>query len=381
MKSKYQYPLSQQLIGWGVLQLLIGSCVLMLWAKHQEILQFFGLKAALFGWEEVRWLYWLPVSLLIPLGSIFYSFFYNKTTQKIADFPLLAVRLTRSKSSTWDLRAVLLQFAVITALMALTNPRYGVRVIQQKSQGAEVLVAVDVSKSMDVVDNGERKSRIERAKTALQMLLSKLGGKQIGLTIFAGESYNLLPITSDYVAVSEFITSINTDMLTAGGTNFQEALTQAMQAIDTPDTGSKNIILLSDGEDHKEGLEPLLATLKEKNIKIYTVGIGSIEGAPIPIIDRTGRMAGYIRDEKGQTVISQLNETLLKEIAQQTDGQYFFADNAQMHLDEIAYLINEKAGESLQDMVEYENYFWVFVALSLLLFVISRSLSFSWFKK
>jgi Ca-activated chloride channel family protein len=135
-------------------------------------------------------------------------------------------------------------------------------------QGVDISIALDVSKSMDAIDQGENFSRLERAKMALNQMINKLKGDRLSLVVFAGDAYVQLPLTADYLAAKSFIQALNTDMVSASGTNLAEAIAVGLSSFDWQDKTSKAIILITDGEDHQGGLEEVLAQAKEKSVLV-----------------------------------------------------------------------------------------------------------------
>jgi Ca-activated chloride channel family protein len=209
------------------------------------------------------------------------------------------------------------------AVLAAARPQVGARVVQVERRGREVVVALDVSLSMeanDVVPN-----RLERSKQEIRELLDGLRGDRVGIVIFSGTSFLLCPMTMDMAAANLFLDAVQADVLPDPGTNLEEALRGARAAFgDLPDSRSERaVVLFTDGESHEgEALEAAEA-LADAGIPVLTVGVGTPGGEPIPVRGEDGRLAGYKKDRAGTVVLSRLDEDLLRRVAETTGGRYY----------------------------------------------------------
>lgn len=208
--------------------------------------------------------------------------------------------------------------------LALAQPQCGSKAELTKRRGIDVVVALDASKSMlarDVAPN-----RLERAKLELMTLLDELKGDRVGVVVFAGDAFIQCPLTSDYSAAKLFLKAVDPEQMPQGGTNIGAALTLSKQLLDNADRGAKDrvVVLISDGEDLAGEGEEALATLKEANIKIFAVGIGSESGEPIPIVGKHGEVLGYQKDSAGETVVTRLDRAGLAHLADATGGELFY---------------------------------------------------------
>jgi Ca-activated chloride channel family protein len=208
------------------------------------------------------------------------------------------------------------------AVFALSRPRFGVKMEMVERKGIDIMVAMDISKSMlaeDVIP-----SRIERAKFEIDRFIDLLKGDRVGLIVFAGESFVQCPLTLDYGASKMFLNVVNTDWVQVQGTAIADAINQAREAFKTKQNKSRVLIILSDGEDHVGDAIAAAKKAVEENIKIYTVGLGSESGVPIPINKGKGNIV-YKKDSENNLVMTKLNPVMLEKIAIAGNGKYFQA--------------------------------------------------------
>ncbi|MCE3260812.1 MAG: hypothetical protein K0S12_2453, partial [Bacteroidetes bacterium] len=220
---------------------------------------------------------------------------------------------------------------------------------------------------------------------ALEKMIEGLEGDRLGLVIFAGEAYIQLPITTDYSAAKLFLESIQTGMVPVQGTNIEAAINKASESFSTDLGKNKAIILITDGENHESEAIEAAAACAKKGIMISTIGIGSTNGVPIPVMEN-GVVKGYKKDRDGQTVITKLNADLLKAIAEKGKGVYVQASQADVGLGAVLNKINELDKAQLEEKMytDYEDQFQWFIGLTLILlfieFLISERVS-EWYKK
>lgn len=226
-------------------------------------------------------------------------------------------------------------FCTAFALLALAaaRPQFGSKLREEKTQGIEMMLAVDVSNSMLAEDF--EPNRLERTKFAIERLTERLEQDRIGLIVFAGDAYMQLPITSDYVTARNFAADISPTMVSKQGTAIGAAIELAARSFSSGSEGSRVLVIISDGENHEDDALAAAAAAAEQGIKIYTIGIGTPEGAPISI------NGDFIKDENGNMVVSKLDEQTLEAIALSTGGAYIRATNRSIGLDEIVRKIDE----------------------------------------
>ncbi len=252
--------------------------------------------------------------------------------------PALAELLTAQVSDRKVvLKTACLFLGLLLLILALTRPQIGGRSTLVKREGIDLLFALDVSRSMAVKDI--RPSRLRRAKLELQALIDQLSGDRVGLVSFAGAAFMQSPLTSDYAAARMFLKSASSADVPVQGTAIGDALELSHKLLtgDEGVSGSRLVVLLTDGEDHGEKLDGALEKLAADKIPVFVVGIGSSSGEPIPEYGDDGNMAGYHRDKDGKTVMSRLNESVLRRIADKTGGRY----------------VSLQAGGSLDELKDY----------------------------
>jgi len=235
-------------------------------------------------------------------------------------------------------------------------------------KGVDVIVGLDISKSMlaqDIAPN-----RLDRAKFEIGKFIDLLKGDRFGLIVFAGESFVQCPLTLDYGAAKMFLNVVNTDWVQVGGTAIGDAINQAISAFSTQKNKSKVLIILSDGEDQMGNVEEAAQKAAALGIKIYTVGVGSESGVPIPISQGQGSIV-YKKDENGNLVMTKLNSMMMEKIAMEGHGKYFHAGNSldmSAIYQEIAKMEKNELGSDRMNLFE-EQYQW-FCAIALLLLLL-----------
>jgi len=275
----------------------------------------------LFGAPELLPLLWLVPGALLLAG--FGEWSRRRRRRSWAD-PELGERLAPGRSGfRRGLRAVLVVGALAFALLAAARPQVGARLVQVEREGVNVLIALDVSLSMEASD--VLPSRLQRSQAEIRELFDRLRGNRVGILLFAGSPFLLTPLTVDVAAANLFLDAVDVDVLPDPGTNLEEALRGALQALE--DAGSESagnlVVLFTDGEGHVG--DPLEAArqLAEVGIPVVTVGVGTPNGEPIPVLDGAGHLSGYKKDRSGNVVLSRLDEDTLREIASITGGVYF----------------------------------------------------------
>jgi Ca-activated chloride channel family protein len=253
------------------------------------------------------------------------------------------------------LASTALSLGVLCLAVALSQPQCGTRTELTRRTGIDVVVALDVSRSMQAQDI--RPSRLERAKLELADLMDRLRGDRIGIVVFAADAFVQCPLTTDYAAAKLFLKAINYDSVPQQGTSLASALLLGKQLLDEGGglARGRALVLLTDGEDHEAGLDSAVEALSQDGVRVYPVGIGSASGEPIPIFDDHARFAGYKKDRQGQTVMTRLNEGVLREIAEKTSGRYFHSTAGDVGIPAVAEELDrlDKAEFESRLTVEY----------------------------
>jgi len=309
--------------------------------------------------------------LLIPLISAVFILFLIRRKRSMdlyGESNLLKILAPEFSTAKPIIKFILYSLAVAAVIMALADLQSGSRIEKVKRKGIDLMICLDVSNSMLAQDI--RPFRLERAKQAISKLIDKLEGDRIGLIVFAGKAYTQLPITTDYAAAKLFVSTVNTGMVPTQGTAIAEAIKLAASSFgDTKH--NKAIVLITDGEDHEgQVLEQADATAKA-GIILYAVGMGLPEGAPIPVF-QDDIQTGFKKDREGNTIISKLDETTLKQIASVGKGMYVRASNSDAGLNTVFDDLEkiEKSDIESKQFSDFESRFQYFAALALFILVI-----------
>lgn len=239
--------------------------------------------------------------------------------------------------------------ALLLLILTLSAPAYGEKSKIVKKSGIDIIIALDISRSMLAEDISP--SRIDRAKMELSLFIKKLKSDRVGLIAFAGLAYPQSPLTIDYSIIKTFLASMNVGDIPVGGTNIEMAINTAINMFDDATRGgnrSKVLILLTDGESHDGKAIKAAKKAAEKGIVIYTIGIGSKDGELIPIRDKNGKNKGYLKSH-GKPILTKLNDKLLKKISSVTDGKYYSFENNSQDLEGIITKISSMEKKTLKE--------------------------------
>ncbi|APF18038.1 VWA domain-containing protein [Caldithrix abyssi] len=251
-------------------------------------------------------------------------------------------------------------------VIALADPQIGTRLEEVKREGVDIIVALDVSNSMLAEDI--KPSRLEKAKHELDNFIDLLQGDRIGLIAFAGMAHLVCPLTLDYGAAKLFLQMMDTDLIPVQGTALEDAIRTAIRSFNQKERKHKVLILITDGEDHEGDPVKAAEEAAKEGIIIYTIGIGSPQGVPIPVYDQYGRSLGFKKDRNGNVVTTKLDVKTLQKIAFISNGKYYIASSGQAELrkiyDEIRKM--EKKELSSRKFAQYEDRYQIFVILGLI---------------
>ncbi|HUX93081.1 MAG TPA: VWA domain-containing protein [Ignavibacteriaceae bacterium] len=309
---------------------------------------------------------------LVPLLAVLYWYLARKRKRMLAKFaeeklhPVLLPAYSKMKSL---IKFSLISLAIVFLIIAAADPQIGTKVENVKESGIDVYIMLDVSLSMQAQDI--KPSRLEKAKFEIANLMQKLHGDRIGLIIFAGQAYVQFPLTSDYSAAKLFLDAVDENSVPQPGTAIAAAINLATKSFDYSSKTEKVEILITDGEDHQGDVTEAATDAAKKGIMIYTIGLGSPDGVPIPIFNQQGQQTGFKTDENGNTVITKLHEGTLKKIAEIAHGKYFRGANYQDELDliykDLSSLRKTQFGE--KRVTDYEDRFYYFLAIAIILLV------------
>ncbi len=309
--------------------------------------------------------------LLLLFFILIYWLFKGWKRRNIKRFgdKLLMDHLIRHQSDTRPaLRFLLLLFALFFLITGIIDPKVGTKVETVKRKGIDLYIALDVSNSMLAEDI--KPNRLSRAKMAISNLIDKLDGDRVGLIVFAGRAYKLLPLTTDYSAAKLFLSSVDTKIVPVQGTAIGSAINLATASFEK-DKYNKAIIVITDGGNHQGDPFQAAKIAAKKGIKVFTIGMGLPEGAPIPIYDAQGNRT-FLKDKQGKVVITRLNEQMLQEIANAGHGTYARANNASVGLTKILKNINhiQKQDLATKQFTDYAHHFQLFLAIAIFFLVL-----------
>ena len=310
---------------------------------------------------------YLLLLVLVPLLPLLYGLARALRKQRIGKFgdPELVNALMPSWSGAkgW-VRLVLFDLAFLCFVIGLARPQMGAKLQEKETKGAEIMICLDVSNSMLAKDYSP--NRLERAKLAISRITDKLQGDRIGLIIFAGTSFVQLPITNDYVSAKMFRGSISTESIPVQGTAIGDAVLTAARGFSAQSEKSRAIIVITDGENHEDDPVDAAKQAADLGIKVYTIGVGSLRGEPIPMD------GDLLKDKDGNIVVTHLDEGTLRRMAEVGGGAYVHAGNEEFGLNPIINDINRMEEEYFKSMVfeEYDELYMYFFAVALALLVI-----------
>jgi len=323
----------------------------------------------MFRFAHPEYLYALA---LIPLVTVFFLLMIRWKSKSLLRFgdPKLVSRLTTSASKN---KPFLKFFLFITGyallVIGLADPQIGTKLEEIKREGVDIIIALDVSNSMKAEDI--KPNRLERAKQSISRLIDKLENDRIGIIVFAGQSYVQLPITADYSSAKLFLSNIDTDIIPTQGTAIGSAIELAQSSFPGNDKKHKALIIITDGENHEDDAIEQAKKANEDGIIVHTIGMGSPDGAPIPVY-HNGVQVDFMKDHDGQTVLTKLDEITLEKIAAEGKGHYVRATNSDDGLSTILAQINkmEKKSFGAKEFTDFEDRFQYFLTAGCLLILL-----------
>lgn len=334
----------------------------------------------MFRFEHPEFLYWL---FLLPVFVFVFRFLQQRKARQLAAFgtnEVVAQLLRHYAPFKTVLKFALWLFAMVFIVFALANPQFGTKKQRVKRKSVDVMIALDVSRSMEAQDAVP--SRLASAKQFVGRLVEQLKGNRIGTIVFAGNAYLQMPLTTDYAAANIFIQSADCEMLPTQGTAIADALELGMKSFPKDNKNHRVIIVVTDGEDHEPNAKDIVEKAADDNILVYTVGIGTAQGAPIPETSEDGVTKLKI-DESGATILSKLNEPFLRELAEAGNGAYFNLANNPDVFNALRKSINklEKKEFETRMFSTYESYYQYLVFAALLLLLLETGISYRNTKK
>lgn len=271
-------------------------------------------------------------------------------------------------------KAVLVVLAVLFMALALARPQIGTRLEEVKREGVDIFVALDVSKSMLAEDI--KPSRLAKAKHEISKFIDMLRGDRIGLIVFAGEAFVQCPLTLDYGAAKTFLNIMDPSLIPEPGTNLSAAIGTAMKSFESQERKYKVLVLVTDGEDHGDNVMQAAEVADREGVVIYTVGIGSPKGVPIPIYDRRGNKE-FKKDRRGEIILTKLDQFTLEKIALTTNGKYYQSITGETRLEKVYEEIAKMEKKELASMkfTQYEDRFQYVLIFAIIFLVLELLLS------
>ncbi|MBQ7495838.1 MAG: VWA domain-containing protein [Bacteroidaceae bacterium] len=320
----------------------------------------------MFRFENPLYLYALAIIPLLALLHYGTNVLRRRRLRKYGDPSLLKPLMPDVSRWRPEVKFWLLTAALAMMIVCLARPQYGTKIDTRKRKGIEAIIALDVSNSMLAED--VKPSRLAKSKMLLSNLIDNMTDDKVGLIVYAGDAYTQLPITSDYVSAKMFLDNISPAMISVQGTDIARAIELATHSFTQQQGVGRAIFVITDGEDNEGGAVEAARAAQKKGMNVYVLGVGSPEGAPIPMPGSNG----YITDHAGNTVVSKLNEDMCREIASAGGGAYIYVDNSssaqsalQKHVDRLAKVEIES-----QLYSEFDEHFRDFAWMALVLLII-----------
>jgi Ca-activated chloride channel family protein len=315
---------------------------------------------------------------IIPFLVLVYWFILNSRKRKLnafAEKQMQTVLISSYSNLKRNLKFGLFLGALTFFLLGAAAPQVGMRMEEVKQTGIDVYILLDVSLSMQAQDI--KPNRLEQAKYQISNLINRLRGDRIGLVVFAGEAYIQFPLTTDYSAANLFLSAVDFNTVPSQGTAIAAAINMAVKSFDYKASTRKAIVLITDGEDHEGDIDQAVSDAVSKNIQIFCIGVGSPEGVPIPVFNQKGEQVDYKKDSDGNTVLTKLDENILKEIASKGKGKYYRASNYDDHLQKIFDDLSklEKTEYGVKKITDYDDIFYYFLAAGLILLLVEFFIS------
>jgi len=311
---------------WGTITLIILAVELLAWGVMLIVWWLLDTEVPAFRFDR-PWMLWAllgaPIMVLLFLIDLAWR---NRALKRFASGSTLARTVPGVSNWRIVLRFLLLRHGLGFVVIALAAPQYGMRVEEVKAEGIDLVVAVDVSNSMSCEDL--KPSRMEAARRAMSQLIERLHGDRLGIVVFAGDAFVQLPITVDRSAAKLFLSTIGTNSVGTQGTAIGAAIELAQRSFDKESAASKAIIVITDGENHEDDALGAARAAALEGIVIHTIGMGTVQGGPLPI-RRNGQVTGFRKDRDGSTVVSRLDDDMLRRIAAEGNGVFVRAtDNS-----------------------------------------------------
>ncbi|MBI5726701.1 MAG: VWA domain-containing protein [Ignavibacteriales bacterium] len=317
-----------------------------------------------------EYLYFLLIVPLLLIVTIINTLRKKKVLHTLIHTPLQDIVFGNKSFYKENIKNALILLAITLVILGFANPQLGTRVEEVKQVGIDVVICLDVSNSMMAEDL--KPNRLELAKREIGDMMKRLQGDRIGLIVFAGDAYVQFPLTSDYSAANLFLNAVDVNSVPRPGTAVASAISMAVKSFDKNFKTQKVVVVITDGEDHEGNISEALTEAKDNNVVVYAIGMGSPQGAPIPVKDERGNNTGFRQDQDGQTVLTKLDEKTLMQIAGSANGKYYLSTPAGKELEAILKDLSsiEKSEYGTKRITDFEDKFYYFLIPALLLLLV-----------
>ena len=324
----------------------------------------------MFRFENPLYLYCL---IVIPLLAVLYyysSYRRKRRLRKYGDPQLLRDFMIDVSAWRTQTKAWLLILALASLIIAAARPQFGTKIDTTERNGIEAIIAMDVSNSM--LANDVRPSRLDKAKMLVSNMVDEMKDDKVGLVVYAGQAFVQLPITNDYVSAKMFLDGIDPSMIATQGTDIATAIDLASRSFTQKKDVSRAIFLITDGEDNEGGAVEAAKEAAKKGIRVYIMGVGSPDGAHVPIPGTTQ----YFIDDQGNPIVSRLNEEMCRQIARAGNGAYIYVDNSSSAQRELSKYVDKLAKAKLESQIysEFDEQYQGFLILALVFLFIDLCL-------
>ncbi len=319
--------------------------------------------------EEPIYFYLFIIIPIMILVFILVLWWKKSTQKKFANADLISRLAPNASVFKSTLKFIFLTLGISFLIISLVNPKMGTKLQTVKREGVDIIFALDVSKSMlakDIAPN-----RLEKSKQIISRIIDKLGSDRVGIIIYAGNAYPLLPITTDHAAAKMFLQNANPDMVSSQGTAINEALDLSKTYYNNEEQTNKFLVIISDGEDHQEETKQKAQDIANEGVKVYTIGVGTETGGPIPI-ELNGGHIGYKKNRQGETVVTKRKVDVLEDIANVANGKYIDGNKTDKPVKVIEKVISnaQKSEFETTQFSDYKDQFQWFVGIGLLFLII-----------
>lgn len=318
---------------------------------------------------------WLLV--LVPIFIVLYILINRNLTKKLnklGNKQLLETLIPqRSSGKKWG-KFILTILAFISLIFALANPLIGTKQEKVKRKGIDIIIALDLSKSMLAEDLSP--SRLERSKKFISSMIEEMKSDRVAFIIFAGNAYLQMPLTVDYSAFEMYLRSVNTDIIPTQGTAIGKSIDLALEAFDEGKEKHKALVIISDGEDFEGDVLDKAKEAVKNGVKIFTVGVGTTKGAPIPIYNKQGQKTDYKKDKEGSIILTKIDEKTMQQLAVNGDGAYYRLvgkETAKAIFDDLSKVEKKEIEEIVY--TDYDEQFQYFLFLGLVFVLIEILIS------